>query len=502
MTWTKLPALALASALLVPSIAILPHLAHAQLPITPGAASTATFGGFAGGGFDPGPTTGRLDSDTWQPFGLGIPTTPFGGTCVGPGPCARGHVMLLSAALGGAGFYVLDPSATFPSPSLAMLVSDGVLSPGGVRLRLVNADSSAVLTHADVKVTWARRLGLVPGTLPPETLTFDADDCGVSGISYPLVPGMDAVSGTTGPVHWEGHDTSLTLDLRPAPLAPGDTACISFHVGSPSLLRDIVAIGLVRVTVPDAVCGDGFLDLPAEECEPDHGGITGPCDCRTDCHYPPADTACDDADGNPCTAGLCERGACAPVDLDGTEYVPACDNDANPCTIEGCTAGECATLTGCPTPSSHCRTCDPATFSCDVPAVGMAGCCTGNADCFVDACLISTCDVATGACTTPLPNPACTSDAGPAEDAATDTDAGTSADGGSATDGGSVSDTGPRFDASGAIDASGPVPGPGIGFGGGGGCRCRAAGTEGGARGASLLVVGLALALARARRKR
>lgn len=498
MTWPtqSLVPLALALALLV-----LPTAAHAQLPLVRGSTAVADFVGYAGNGFDPPPGTGRLDSDLWVPFGLGIPTTPFGGNC-NTGVCARGAAGLLTPALGGAGFYSVPPGGPFPSTVVAMLVSDAVLNPGGVRLRLTNADSSAVLTHVDVEVIWSRRVGLIAGT--PDAITFAADDCS-AGTSFPIMPGTDMPSTSTGLVHWETHDTTFTIDLRPAPRPPGHTICISFGVGMPGLVRDLLAIGRVSVTVPDASCGDHFVDMPDEDCEPS-GGAVSVCSCDPSCHFPGSDTPCDEGDTNPCTAGGCEAGRCVPLPLDTSHYVPECDLDGNPCTFEGCVSGACDVLSGCPDPSSSCRTCDPATFSCDVPAMGVPGCCTGDADCFVDVCLLSSCD-GTGTCTTPVPSPACADGGVPSDGGVIPTDGGGVRDGGNVVDAESTNDGGPGspdastpVDASGSgIDGGGVTSNPGLGFGGGGGCRCRVGHAGTGVGGTAWVLLAL-LVVARRRR--
>jgi MYXO-CTERM domain-containing protein len=253
------------------------------------------------------------------------------------------------------------------------------------------------------------------------------------------------------------------------------------------------------VTVPDVRCGDGFVDMPDEACEA-IAGTTGPCACDGSCQFPGADTACDEGDTNPCTAGGCNLGHCMPLPLDSVGFVPACDHDLDPCTIEGCAGGVCDLLLDCPTPATPCTACDPEALMCDAPVVGMTGCCTSDADCSAGSCLVGACDTVTGTCTTPTPDPACLGDAGTPDAGSAPDDASTQLDAGNAqVDAGNTSsDAAVTFDASSATTDAGD--GTHLGFGGGGGCRCRAGGGSS-TRGAWLVLACVALAIVRRRKE-
>lgn len=88
--------------------------------------------------------------------------------------------------------------------------------------------------------------------------------------------------------------------------------------------------------ISDAIpagCGNGVLD-DGEEC--DDGNNEGSDCCRVDCRYDVAGNLCT-ADGNPCTADVCDgAGTCLHPDIAAT-----CD-DADACTTYGqCTDGAC-----------------------------------------------------------------------------------------------------------------------------------------------------------------
>ncbi|HFA51480.1 MAG TPA: hypothetical protein ENJ95_20900 [Bacteroidetes bacterium] len=73
-------------------IALSPLTGNAQADIS-GSCGTPTvidFAGFAGAGFDPSPSAGQLDSDTWSTDGFSNPSVPFGGSA-STGDAARGN---------------------------------------------------------------------------------------------------------------------------------------------------------------------------------------------------------------------------------------------------------------------------------------------------------------------------------------------------------------------------------------------------------------------------
>jgi hypothetical protein len=139
-----------------------------------------------------------------------------------------------------------------------------------------------------------------------------------------------------------------------------------------------------------ASCDDGVFCNGADTCGFDDrcsqhagdpcAGLTGACvsgTCSESLHCGVApNTACDDADGNPCTTGQCSpAGTCAPQPAAGS-----CDDgDGNPCTTGQCNAGACTAI-------PFAGSCDDGTF-CNGAEICIEGKCRRmQRECPKDSC--------------------------------------------------------------------------------------------------------------------
>ncbi len=470
-----------------------PAALSAQVPIGRATTTPLGFDTFGGTGFGSLPTTGQLDSLLWVPVGNSPPDpgpTAFGGRCEGPAlttVCARGVATGVTPLLPG----IYAVSSVFRSGTALGLQSGSsvmpALRPGGVRLRLRNADSIPI-RRMQIRLAWgSRRVTMRPTA---DFVAVHAVQCdGTSrGPTLPIV----AIGPGSSISVWDSHDD--TYEIADAAIAPGADACFELLVGEEGGDRDLVAIDRVEIIVPSALCGNGLVET-GEDC--DSGGTTGgECECDpVTCRLPSDGTPCEDGDDNPCT-GACSLGGCHGADVYEGEFVDACD-DTNPCTFDGCRSGECAVLDACDAIDA-CTSCDPVAHSCG----RIGGCCVTSADCAVDIpCAVGVCNAATTSCEIVV-EPTCDAslvdggtvtipDAGPDEDASVPPPDGSTPprDSGTTTDGSSAS-----------MDAGSGELGTTARFGGGGGCRCAAAGT--GAPAGSAWLLGIAWLAARLAKRR
>ncbi len=462
--------------------------AAAQVAVSRASTTVLRFAGFGGSGFAPAPTTAQLDSDTWIPVGNAPPDTAigYGGVCTGPRVCARGTAAVGITLL--AGIYAISsPVLTGNAVGLQSGATvSSPLHPGGLRLRILNADTATV-RGLSVRAVWASR-HLLPPT--DDTLTVGLVDCVTGAALGTSAPARGPADPAIG---WTGHDD--TFDLRGVGLVPGALGCIQLTVGEEAGGRDVIAIGELDIVVPGGSCGNGVVET-GEECDGSIGG--GPCACDAfTCTFPPIDLPCEDDDGNPCT-GLCGAGVCRNVARSSTELVPACDSDGDPCTFEACESGTCVPHVDC---TGLCDTCDSTALSCGI----VSGCCTDDGECpgLGVLCRLAICNSATHTCEV-VPDPACV-------DGAASLDASISSDGGpmrpdAAADGDSSDDGSTSLDASTPRDGGGSsldgdvTTDPTTSFGGGGGCHCAAAGR--GPTPGAFVITCAALALLTARRRR
>lgn len=440
------------------------------LPITRGVTRTLSPLGFEGRGFDPPPSTGRLDSDLFIP--LGLAATPFGGTCT-TGACANVGVRMPNATFV-EGIHAVEGA---PLPTRSIGLQSGALGPVGIRLRLTNTDT-VTLPGFSVVVDWGGRsiLGLLRGQLAVRVSPCD----GAGGpVLSPVVLAME----TRGDWLVRSDSFGVVGDIP-----PGGDVCLSFL--DSTILGDLVAISRIEITAPS--CGNGLVEI-GEECE-----SAAPCTCDPiTCRFVVEGAPCGPA--GPCARRICAEGRCVTENLFEGEYVEACE-DGDPCTFLGCRAGSCETLVDCGDPSSVCLACDPVGHLCDVP---IPSCCVGDADCPEGgACFHYTCN-ASHVCDLVV-DPGCTVDA-ELPDASASLDASVSPRDAGALDASAFDAS--AFDASG-LDASVPgfdapfdaPPAPNVSFAGGGGCRC-GLGAAGGGDVASMGMVAL-LFLVTLRRRR
>lgn len=431
--------------------------AEAQRPMTSGAPAVFTFEGFGGAGFMP-PTVadGALDSHEIIPVGFDS-VVPYGGTCTS-GDCARGVDMgLLSGLL--PGIWAV-PAGRSPASADLLGIQSPLLGPGGVQIRVVNADSAPLNVITIDLVWWGRALGVTPRN----SIVMRAQACDGSG---PRSAGVSPAA-LFGVELWQRREGTFVLPAL-GQIQSGEELCIDF-LGA-SLSADVV--GIESITVRGMVtCGDHRVE-EGEECD-EVTTIEGFCRCDSaTCTVPRNGTSCEDLDGDPCTAGLCESQRCVPVPLPEGP-TDACE-DGLPCTVNGCTSGECRVLGLSP---------------------GL-DCCIEDVDCVpASSCERASCNFDTRTC---LRGTVAGCDAGPLMDAGL-RDANVTLDA-------------PGLDA--PVDAAGldapgldaPLDGAaldapqatGISFGGGGGCRCAAGGRAGAPALAVLVALFAVLAVRRAR---
>ncbi len=128
-------------------------------------------------------------------------------------------------------------------------------------------------------------------------------------------------------------------------------------------MRICLALGLLAAACGGCDLGQTLFcppfaaEVPHNGLDDDCDGVTDECGRDADCddaeactldaclpsglcrHEPaPAGQACQDADENPCTAGRCHEGACAPEAVDDGS---PCPDDGNPCRLHLCAAGAC-----------------------------------------------------------------------------------------------------------------------------------------------------------------
>jgi cysteine-rich repeat protein len=163
-----------------------------------------------------------------------------------------------------------------------------------------------------------------------------------------------------------------------------------------SLLALALVVGLRAAAV--AVCGDGILDLPDEQCD-DGNTVDGDC-CSATCQFENPGSPCAD-DGNPCTVDACDgAGTCAHAAGNGGAV---CRPAAGDCDVaETCTGSD----PSCPPDSAQPdgTGCDDHDACTRVDAC-QSGTCVGSdhVTCVArDVChAVGTCDPATGTCTDP-----------------------------------------------------------------------------------------------------
>ena len=188
-----------------------------------------------------------------------------------------------------------------------------------------------------------------------------APDTYGAGVSVDAVAGDDARSPVTDGGGGPGEDIPLVVDV-----IPDDAQAVVDITAEdvPDAGSDVAAdgVGTDTVDVPDFICVtdedcEGLIEpgnlcviarcearvcrLEGRDCDDADPCTTDSCDrqsgaCR---HSPREDGAACDADGNPCTLGVCVLGQCtaeAPL-LEGSD----CDLDADSCTQDTCLENTC-----------------------------------------------------------------------------------------------------------------------------------------------------------------
>jgi hypothetical protein len=112
-------------------------------------------GPFTGGGFQPSPTIGRLDSDGWAVTGFSDGDLDFGGTAIS-GDLAKGTVTITGPTVAGIFSYTGSPF-TIADPALLIQADDADFTPGTITLRVENIHVSLPIYYLDVSYDlWVR----------------------------------------------------------------------------------------------------------------------------------------------------------------------------------------------------------------------------------------------------------------------------------------------------------------------------------------------------------
>lgn len=123
--------------------------------------------------------------------------------------------------------------------------------------------------------------------------------------------------------------------------------------GKDSVSGALAQVDSFAITVFYALCGDGIITSPTEQCD-DSNTNNGDC-CSSTCQFESSGSTC--SDGNACTsADTCDgAGTCDP----GT---PVVCNDNDPCTQDTCNTGSGCVFTAAPRPALSCRTAAKSTL--------------------------------------------------------------------------------------------------------------------------------------------
>lgn len=184
--------------------------------------------------------------------------------------------------------------------------------------------------------------------------------------------------------------------------------------GTPCGTDSVCTSGACQVT--SAVCGDGIVVAPREECEDGNTAAGDGCfDCKWECLGSDPSRQC--ASSSPCRAdGVCntETHVCAPgpAGPDGTDCQLDLSQPSGPDNLGVCRGGSCAAATcgnATPDPGEECDDGNTTNgdgcnndcrFSC-VPTDATRNCDTG------DVCKgVSTCNATTHVCSIPVPKKA------------------------------------------------------------------------------------------------
>lgn len=105
-------------------------------------------GPFSGTGLDPIPSTGRLDSNSWQISGLSAGDTMYGGTYTS-GVYARGSSSGNVSGQFSEGIYSFNHASTGTDRSLGIQPGGADFTPGSLTLRVLN-DTGSAITDFDI----------------------------------------------------------------------------------------------------------------------------------------------------------------------------------------------------------------------------------------------------------------------------------------------------------------------------------------------------------------
>ncbi len=155
-------------------VAFSPFSTNAQIDIPANCGSTTVdFSGFTGSGFDPNPTAGQLDSDTWAVFGMSNGDVDFGGSGTS-GDFARGTT---TGGVTTGGFYSLNGSA------LWIQGSGSDFTPGTVKLKSCNTSGATI---ADIDISYDILYLNDQGRANSFNFSYSMDD-----IVYTPIPALD-----------------------------------------------------------------------------------------------------------------------------------------------------------------------------------------------------------------------------------------------------------------------------------------------------------------------
>jgi hypothetical protein len=172
--------------LFITLIALVPH-AGAQILLNNFNTHTIGFESYTGGGFQPDPGAGQLDSDAWASTGMSDGNLVFGGTRT-TGDNARGST---ASAVTTGGFYNFNNAAiNGGAGSFGIQPGGSDWNPGTLTLRLQNQTGSAIGGMDVGYDLWVRN---DQGRSSTFNFSFSLDDS-----AYTSVSSLDYTSGAAG----------------------------------------------------------------------------------------------------------------------------------------------------------------------------------------------------------------------------------------------------------------------------------------------------------------
>ena len=266
--------------------------AHAQ-PALVDAPVRERFDGFAGSGFDPDPSAGQLDSDTWIVTGLNAGDLAFGDTAT-TGSYANGSD---PGAVTDAGIWAFEVAASDPALGVQPAMND--LTPGALETRFTNGTGAALDSFSLQYECWQFNDGARATDISVEITVEGATES----------PAELDCSGTVaadGSPAWAS-ETLETVYTPASPIPADATVGIRFVFGhrGGGMAYDQVAIDDLVLGLADS-CGNGIVEA-GDSCDDGDPCTTDTCTEPTGCVFDPI-AMCDMDGGVPGDGGVVDDG--------------------------------------------------------------------------------------------------------------------------------------------------------------------------------------------------